>query len=341
MNFDYPRAREGGLDLPFMSIYVPASFPESGGARDVADELIEMVEGIVAAHPDKFDLVTSVAEARRIGEGKVGLAMGMENGAPIEGDLANLKRFHDRGIGYITLTHAKNNKICDSSYEEPAEREWNGLSPFGHEVVVEMNRLGIMIDISHVSDDAFADVMELSRAPALATHSSCRHFTPDWERNISDAMIESLAANGGVIHINFGSSFLTDEARRQSSDYWNERAEFKETNQIEDGDLRLEEFGKQYWETRDQIWADVTDVADHIDHVVGLVGVDHVGLGSDFDGVGDSLPTGLKDVSYYPNLIRVLLERGYSDEDIEKICSGNLMRVWTEVERVAREMQGR
>ena len=340
MNFDYPRAREGGLDLAFMSIYVPASFQESGGARDVADELIEMVEGIVAEHPDKFELVTSVAGARRIGEGKVGLAMGMENGAPIEGDLANLKRFHDRGIGYITLTHSKNNQICDSSYEDPEERKWNGLSPFGHEVVAEMNRLGILIDISHVSDDAFADVMEMSRAPALATHSSCRHFTPDWERNISDAMIESLAANGGVIHINFGSSFLTDEARRQSSDYWSERAEFKETNQIEDGDVRLEEFGKQYWETRDKAWADVTDVADHIDHVVGLVGVNHVGLGSDFDGVGDSLPTGLKDVSYYPNLIRVLLERGYSDEDIEKICSGNLLRVWTEVERVAREMQG-
>ena len=207
-DFDFVRAREGGLDAPFMSIYIPAEYQETGGAKDFADSLIDMVKKFETDHPDKFDVVSSIDEVLAAkAAGKVALPLGIENGAAVEDDLANLEHFFNRGVRYITLTHSKNNQICDSSYEEPDNRKWNGLSPFGKEVVAEMNRLGIMIDISHVSDDAFYQVMELSQAPAIASHSSCRHFTPDFERNMDDDMIRKLAENGGVIQINFGLRF--------------------------------------------------------------------------------------------------------------------------------------
>lgn len=333
-DFDYPRAVAGGLDAPFMSIYVPASYEEEG-AKELADELIDMVEKIAGEHPDKFAVATSPEEVRAVvASGRIALPMGMENGAPIEGDLANLRHFYDRGIRYITLAHSEANHISDSSYDQ--ERPWGGLSDFGREVVAEMNRLGIMVDVSHISDDAFWDVVEVSEAPVIASHSSARHFTPGFERNMSDDMIRRLAENGGVIQINFGSGFLLEAAQKQSVAMWTERAAFMEEHGYERDAPEVEEWMRKRSEEDPPIFADVSDVADHIDHVVELVGVDHVGLGSDFDGVGDSLPTELKDVSAYPNLIRELLERGYSEEDIAKIAGENLMRVWTEVERVAR-----
>ena len=336
LNFDYPRAREGGLDVAFMSIYVPASYQESGGALEKGDELIDLVESVVQRHPDKFVLVTDVdAATAGLQDDRVELALGMENGAPIEDDLDNLRHFYDRGIRYITLTHSKHNQICDSSYDK--EPGWNGLSEFGERVVLEMNRLGMMIDVSHVSDAAFERVLERTRAPVIASHSSCRHFTADWERNMSDEMIRKLGQNGGVIQINFGSAFLHQAAHDQSMVNWDAHEAYIEEHGLDGNDPAVEAFGKQYWEERERIYADVSDVADHIDRVVELAGVDHVGLGSDFDGVGDSLPTGLKDVSQYPNLIRELLLRGYTDEQVEKICGGNLLRVWARVEEIGRE----
>lgn len=333
-DFDHPRAVAGGLDAPFMSIYVPAEF-EGNGAKAVADRLIDMVETIAGDHPDQFAIATSPAEVREVkATGRIALPMGMENGAPIEGDLAALEHFHDRGIRYITLTHSKVNHISDSSFD--TERRWGGLSDFGREVVAEMNRLGIMVDVSHVSDDAFWDVMEIAQAPAIASHSSARHFTPGFERNMSDDMIRRLAEHGGVIQINFGSAFLRADAQEQSTAFWEARRLFMEEHGLERGAPELEAWTDAYRQEHPTIYADVSDVADHIDHVVELVGVDHVGFGSDFDGVGDSLPTGLKDVSYYPNLIRELLARGYSEADVAKIAGENLMRVWAEVERVAR-----
>lgn len=337
-NFDYPRAREGGLDVAFMSIYIPASYQQTGGAKRFADQLIDMVEKFTADWPDKFAIVTSVADVRaQAGRGKVLLALGMENGAPIEGKLENVKHFYDRGIRYITLTHSKNNHICDSSYDQ--ERKWHGLSPFGKKVVAEMNRLGIMIDVSHISDEAFYQVMKLTRAPVIASHSSCRYFTPGWERNMSDEMIKLLAAKGGVIQINFGSSFLNDEYRRKSEVARKEIAQYLKAHHLKFGDPAAEAYIKKYQAEHPIKHADIKEVVAHIDHVVQLVGVDHVGLGSDFDGVGDSLPTGLEDVSDYPNLIYELLKKGYSDEDIKKICGENLLRVWSEVERVARHLR--
>ncbi len=341
-NFDYVKAKEGGLDAPFMSIYIPASYQEDGGAKELADELIDMVYGWTEQWPDKFAVATSPEEVRSVvAEGKIALPLGMENGAPIEGDLENLRHFYDRGIRYVTLTHAEDNHISDSSYAD--DDTWDGLSPFGEEVVREMNRLGVLVDVSHVSDDAFRDVMEVTQAPVIASHSSARHFTPGFERNMSDEMIRALAENGGVIQINFGSSFLSGEIQQVGSAYYDAlRAHFEELG-LKRGDPGAEEaadaFEEEYWKDHEKRFADVTDVADHIDHVVELVGIDHVGLGSDFDGVGDSLPTGLKDASELPNLIRVLLERGYTEEEIEKIASGNVLRVWEEVERVASEMQ--
>jgi membrane dipeptidase len=335
-DFDYPRARAGGLDVPFMSIFIPANYQEDGGAKALADELIDMVEQLAEEHPGKFAVVADVAAARRASEaGLVGLALGIENGAAIEDDLANLQHFYDRGVRYVTLTHSKNNLICDSSYDK--EDRWSGLSEFGADAVAEMNRLGIMIDVSHVSDDTFVEVIELSRAPVIASHSSCRAFTPEWERNMSDEMIQRLADNGGVIQINFGSSFINETYRAVRQEHWEAVDAYLEENGLDPHSDEAREYRRQYFADRPVDYADISEVVDHIDHVVELVGVDHVGFGSDFDGVGDSLPVGLKDVSDFPNLIHELLKRGYSEAEIEKVCSGNLLRVWSDVERIAAE----
>ena len=334
-DFDYVRAKEGGLDAPFMSIYLPASTQEkSGDAKALADSLITMIEGITKEHPDKFEIAYSASDCERLFEkGVIALPLGMENGAGIEDDLSNVSYFKKRGISYITLTHSKDNLICDSSYD--TTRTWSGLSPFGKEVVKELNRTGIMIDISHVSDQTFYQVMDLTAAPVIASHSSCRKFTPGFERNMSDDMIEHLGRNGGVIQINFGSSFLDGTIRKKLSDKRQELFNLLEENNLtsdsEEGEALVNKFQKD----NPVLLADVEMVANHIDHVVRIAGIDHVGLGSDYDGVGDTLPTGLKDVSQYPNLIYTLLNRGYSEEDIEKICYKNVFRVWKEVERIS------
>lgn len=330
-DFDYVRAQEGGLNAPFMSIYVAARFQESGGAKAEADRLIGLMEGICFQHSDKFEIATSTADVERItAAGKIALPLGMENGAPIEGDLANLEHFYRRGIRYITLTHGRVNHISDSSYD--IERRWGGLSPFGYLVVDRMNDLGIMVDISHVSDAAFFDVMEATRSPVIASHSSARNFTPGFERNMSDEMLVALAENGGVIMINYGSTFLTPRYREWTQYYNTSLAAHFEIKQLERTDERVAEYTASYLERSPRPYATVDDVLDHIDHVVKIAGIDHVGLGSDYDGVGDSLPVGLKDASTMPNLVQGLMDRGYSDADIVKILSGNAMRVWRQVE---------
>lgn len=333
-DFDFERAKKGGLDAPFMSIYIPSSYqqkPDKG--KILADSLIAMIRGITEAHPDKFALAGTPQEIEaNTKAGKISLPMGMENGAPVGDDLANVKYFYDNGIRYITLTHGKDNQICDSSYD--TLNTWSGLSPFGEKVVAEMNRVGIMVDISHVSDSTFYDVLKITKAPVIASHSSCRYYTPGFQRNMSDDMIKALGKNGGVIQINFGAAFLdsvarTNDALRDSLEKILQ--EKKLTSADSAAQPIIEQFGKEHKE----LYSDVERVADHIDHVVKLAGIDHVGIGSDYDGVGDSLPLGLKDVSQYPNLIFVLLKRGYTPEDIEKICSKNVFRVWNQVIEVA------
>jgi membrane dipeptidase len=338
-DFDYERARLGGLDVPFMSIYTPAESEAEGTSFTLANRLIDRVEALAGRAPEKFALVRTPAEAEQAhARGLIGLAMGMENGAPIDGRLDNLAFFRNRGISYITLTHSLSNHISDSSYDE--QRPWKGLSPFGREVVAEMNRQGIMVDISHVSDEAFYQVLELSRVPVIASHSSARHFTPGFERNMSYEMIRALAAKGGVIMINFGSSFLTGEAARWFEQMKEAREKYLEQNHFDEHGQEAELFQKTYRKDHPFPYADLDDVLAHFVHVIDLVGVAHVGIGSDFDGVGDSLPEGLKDVSQYPRLVGKLQEQGYSAADIESILGGNLLRVWRAVEDYAASARG-
>ncbi|WP_233009162.1 dipeptidase [Rheinheimera faecalis] len=324
--FDYPRAKAGGLNAPFMSIYIPSSYEKKGGGYLLANQLIDNMEALVGRAPDKFAMAYNSADlAKHFKEGKISLALGMENGTPIEGKLENLQHFYDRGIRYITLAHSESNHIADSSYD--LRRQWKGLSPFGKELVKAMNETGIMIDISHVSDDAFYQAVEISKVPVIASHSSLRAFVPGFERNMDDKMIKALAKNGGVIQINFGSAFVVSAANQ-----WGLQRDgaFKASGQTD-----KDAFTAEYKKKNPYPFASLAKVLDHIDYVKKLVGIDYVGIGSDFDGVGDSLPEQLKDVSMYPNLIRGLLERGYTEQEIEKVLSGNTLRVWRAVEDYA------
>ena len=307
-HFDAVRARRGGLDVAFMSIYVPARLQGTGRARAYADALIDTVEAVAARRPDRFVVVHNADEALAVrASGRVGLALGIENGAAFESGsddaaVAAVHHFRDRGVRYVTLTHAEPNDLSDPSYG--TRRPHGGLSPLGERVVAEMNRLGVMVDVSHLSDAAFDDVLRVSQAPVIASHSSARHFTPGWERNLDDRRIRALGAAGGVIQISFGSMFVTPEY----------------TPSVRRGDGRI-------------MRGTVQKVADHIDWAVHLAGIDHVGIGSDFDGV-PSVPPDLADVSMYPTLVAELLRRGYAEDDVRKILGGNLMRVWREVERL-------
>jgi membrane dipeptidase len=334
-DFDYPRAKQGGLNAPFMSIYVPASLDNSAQSTQMAHKLIDSVEAIIARAPDKFAIATSVADVQsQFEQGLISLPMGMENGSP-QGDINNLRIFYDRGIRYITLAHSLSNHISDSSYD--LRRQWKGLSPFGKELIGHMNEIGMIIDISHVSDAAFYQVIELTQAPVIASHSSLRTFTPGFERNMDDNMLKALAKNGGVVMINFGSSFVTRDARLWRIAYGKAKdALIKEKGE---NSPEVEAFDENYKAENPYPFSTLPQVLDHIDYVVKLVGIDYVGIGSDYDGVGDSLPIGLKDVSTFPNLVQGLMDRGYSDADIKKILSANVLRVWQAVESTASALQ--
>ena len=296
LHFDYERALSGGLNVPFFVIFTPPSAEDKGTAFKMANEIIQILEDIKKNNPNKFRLVKSPDEITN-NKSVMQIVYGMENGAPIESKLSNIELFSDMGISYITLAHSKSNHISDSSYDE--NKNWGGLSPFGREVVAEMNKQGVMIDISHVSDAAFYEVLRLTKTPVIASHSSLRHFVPGFERNVSDDMLKELAKNGGVIQICFGSEFIAE--KRKYPD----------------------------------LVVTVEDVADHIDRVKELVGIDYVGIGSDYDG-WRNFPVGLEDTSTYPNLIEELLKRNYTKEEIKKVFGENLLRVWRAVENYSK-----
>lgn len=332
-DFDYPRAVQGGLNAPFMSIYIPAhlEFEGKGKSYQLANQLIDSMEAIAQRAPDKFAIASSTADIKaQFKQGKMSLAMGMENGSPIEGEMKNLQHFFDRGVRYITLAHSQSNHIADSSYD--IRRKWKGLSPFGKKLVTEMNNIGMLIDVSHISDDAFYQVIELSQTPVIASHSSLRKYTPGFERNMDDDMLLALKKNGGVIQINFGSSFVTSNSRS-----WYDQLNNKKDDAKKQGVKLSKDFDAAYRKKNPFPFASLEQVLDHIDHVVELIGIDYVGIGSDYDGVGDSLPVGLKDVSSYPNLVQGLMDRGYSDTDIKKILSDNVLRVWQQAEQYAKK----
>ncbi len=337
--FDYPKARTGGLDVAFMSIYTSPRQDAEGTAWQAANEMIDAVEALAQRHPDRFALLRSPGDVERLRAGdRVLLPLGMENGAPLGDDLANVRFFFDRGVRYITLAHSAANRIADSSYA--LERKWHGLSPFGRQVVAEMNRLGIMVDVSHVSDESAREAIALSKAPVIASHSAFRHFTPDFERNISDELAKAVAAKGGVVQVPFGTAFVdprgavaTQAHFRAINDFNARNAELRAQGKPE---LDRDRFDREWAAAHPAPETPITAVLDQIDYGVKLVGVDHVGIGSDFDGVDGELPDGLRSVADYPNLVAGLQARGYAEDDIRKILGGNLLRVWRAVEAAAR-----
>ncbi|QNN45989.1 membrane dipeptidase [Thermomonas brevis] len=333
--FDYAKARAGGLDVAFMSIYTSARQDADGSAWQAANAMIDGVEALVQRHPDRFAILTSPKDAERLLQGgRVLLPLGMENGAPIGDKLENLKFFFDRGVRYITLAHSANNRIADSSYV--IDKQWNGLSPFGRDVVKEMNRLGIMVDVSHLADGSAMEAINISKMPVIASHSAFRHFTPDFERNISDELAKAVAAKGGVVQVPFGTAFIDPASAADT------QAHFRAINDFNRRNAELKAQGKPALDRArfDKDWeaahpphqSTLAQVLDQIDYGVKLVGIDHVGIGSDFDGVDGELPNELKTVADYPNLVAGLQARGYRDADIRKILGGNLLRTWARIE---------
>jgi membrane dipeptidase len=336
---DLPRMKEGGLDAEFFAAYVGQGERTPEGyirAKERADRLIDAIQKMCEDYPELVELAVAPEDAYRLEEqGKRAAYIGMENGYPIGKDLSLVEEFFHRGVRYITLCHGGDNDICDSSTEREHPED-EGLSEFGKEVVAECNRLGIMVDVSHISDQSFFDVLQVSKAPVIASHSSVRSLC-DHPRNLSDEMLKALAANDGVIQICFVSSFIkTSEPNPEREKALAALQEkYGSWREIKDQQTR-EKMRQEYtaiFETYPEEKATLKDLVDHIDYVVELVGIDHVGIGTDFDGGGGV--EGCDDVSEMPYITEELLRRGYSEEEIQKIWGGNLMRVFRKVTDLA------
>lgn len=332
---DLPRMIEGGLDAQFFAVFVAQGERTEEGyvrARQRALAALEAVHKMCEDYPHLVGLATTPEDAYRLEkEGRRAAFIGMENGYPIGKDLSLIRDYYERGVRYITLCHGQDNDICDSSTDE-ADPEDNGLSDFGKEVVAECNRLGIMVDLSHVSDKTFYDVLEASRAPVFASHSSVRALC-DHPRNLSDEMIRALAEKGGVVQVSLVSSFLrkTKANPKREKALAELRRKYGRWNEIADEKIRekmRQEFEKIF-ERYPSPRASVRDLVDHIDHVVKLVGVDHAGIGTDFDGGGEI--DGCSDVTELPRITEEFVRRGYTEEEIRKIWGGNVMRVFSKV----------
>jgi membrane dipeptidase len=339
---DLPRMEEGGLDAAFFAAYVRQGERTPQGyikARERAHLLLDAIHKMCQDYPEMVELATAPEDAYRLEkEGKRAAFIGMENGYPIGKDISLVQKYFEKGVRYITLCHSQDNDICDSSTDSKNPED-NGLSAFGEEVVKECNRLGIMVDVSHISDQSFLDVLEVTAAPVIASHSSVRALC-DHPRNISDDMLQVLAENGGVIQICLVSSFLKkpkpnperDKALRELREKYGSWDEIKE----EDWEKVYQDYmqiNQRYPEDK----ATVQVLVDHIDHVVELVGIDHVGIGTDFDGGGEI--KGCEDVSRIPAITEELLRRGYSEEDIRKIWGANMMRVFRRVIETSRRIR--
>ncbi len=331
---DIPRMREGGLDALFFSIWVPSQITGPPAVKRALD-LIDSVREAVRTHPNDLMLANTAADIRRAAaEHKIAALMGMEGGHIIDDDLAVLRVYAALGVRYLTLTHFLNNNWADSSTDKPAH---NGLTAFGKDVVRELNRLGVIVDVSHVSDKTFYDVLEVTKAPVMASHSSSRAIS-NHPRNMTDDMMRALAKNGGVVMINYAAAFLSEEFRVASEKKsgnivaamsamskkcgGNEACTIMENERIEHEAMMKGELPKAMWDK----------IVEHIDHAVKVAGVDHVGLGSDFDGA--TMPIGMEDVSKLPRITDALLKKGYSEPDIEKILGGNILRVMEQVENL-------
>lgn len=330
---DIPRLRAGGVGAQFWSVYVPAHTVASGLAHQMTLEQIEIVQAMLAKYPETFELALTSDDVVRIrAAGKIASLIGVEGGHAIDNSLEKLRRLFDLGARYMTLTHSDSLDWADSCSDVSKA---GGLSEFGVAVVHEMNRLGMMVDISHVSPETMQAALDASSAPVIFSHSSARSVA-DHPRNVPDEILAQMPADGGVVMVNFYSGFIVPESAK------NTRTMFERTRQLREkyGDdteaIRRESaaFRAKYPVLR----GSVQDVADHIDRMVEIAGIDHVGIGSDFDGIG-VVPRQLEDVSMYPVLTQVLLDRGYSEQDIHKIMSENMLRVMGQVEAVAKELQ--
>jgi membrane dipeptidase len=341
---DLPRLRQGGVTAPFFVVYVPASYAETGGAARYALELSDRIDAMVAGHPDQLMAAASVADIRRAKrDGRIAILKGIEGGHAIEDSLGALRGFHRLGVRYMTLAHTNTNRWADSAgnffapdYDPATYRVHGGLNDFGREVVREMNRLGMMVDVSHVSPETVDDVLESSRAPVFASHSSCRALS-DIPRNLTDDQIKRIAARGGVVMINVSSVFLdqanvdhfTAEMDRIRPRYLAAKQRYKD-----DPARRREELGrltKAVSPRTPTVW---TKAVDHIEHVIRIAGPDAVGLGTDYDGIPDP-PAGLEDVSKLPRITEELLRRGHSEEQVRKVLGENFLRFFSKVEEVA------
>jgi len=324
---DFPRLREGGIHAPFFALWVPSYYHGAEAVRRTLD-LRDAAQRVFDKYPDQVEMARSARDIERIvGQKKIAAVLSIEGGHQIDNDLAVLRMYRRMGIMAMTLTHFRNNDWADSSTDKPAH---NGLTDFGKEVVREMNRIGMIVDVSHVSDKTFYDALAVSTKPVIATHSSCFVYS-DVPRNMKDDMFRALAKNGGVVGVNFSASFLNQ----------NDAEELKKAiaaHNEKEPDLTGADLDK--YAAKDQLasgsdhphtaHATVEDAAECIDHIVKVAGIDHVGIGSDWDGI-DDVPIGLEDVSKMPNLTLALMKRGYSEADIKKIMGGNTLRVIREV----------
>jgi membrane dipeptidase len=337
-SIDVPRMREGGLGAIFFSIWIPSKItgPEAVNRAQVQ---IDAVREQVRKHPNNLVLAATAAEIREARKkGKIAALMGVEGGHMINSDLDVLRKFASLGVRYMTLTHSGNDEWADSSTDKAAH---NGLTDFGKDVIREMNHLGVMVDISHVSDKTFYDALEVSKAPLIASHSSCRAIC-DAPRNMTDQMMKDLAAKGGVIQINYHVGFLSQEFRNaeKANPELNKAISVEVTKRCGDNEacqlIEGDRITREYVDQGKLPRVEWTKIIEHIDHAVKVVGAEHVGLGSDFDGA--NMPYGMEDATNLPRITEALLKKGYSEGDIKKILGENTLRVMVEVERVSREL---
>ena len=332
LHTDIPRLRRGGMGAQFWSVYVPADFGGAAAVQMVLEQ-IDVVHRLAEAYPDVFEVATTAADVERIHKaGKIASLIGMEGGHSIGSSLAVLRQLHRAGARYMTITHSKNVEWADSATDAP---KLGGLSRFGEEVLREMNRLGMLIDLSHVSADTMHDALDVSAAPVIFSHSSARALDAH-PRNVPDDVLRRLAEDGGVVMVTFVPSFVSEEVR-----VWGAARDAEEERQktLHPGDPKAVESAFDAWkEANPAPRATLAQVADHIEHVRKLAGVDHIGIGSDFDGI-PSTPVGLEGVEGFPVLLAELLRRGWSDADVQKLAGGNLLRVLREVEETAARLR--
>ena len=339
---DYPRMIEGGLDAVFFAAFVAQGIRDDDGhtrARELALQMLDAVWASAEKNSDIVGIALNPEDAALLeAEGKRAIYLSIENGYPIGNDLKNVELFYNKGVRYVTLVHSTNNDLADSATDSGGP-EHGGISPLGASVVEEMNRLGIMVDVSHGSDDTFYDAIELSKAPIIATHSNARTVT-DHPRNMSDDMLRLIAKNGGVVQLTMLSDYLRNAPENPERDSALEslRASLKPSNEMTEDERKLarDQLRKIRAQYPDPL-ATVKNAVDHIDHIVRIAGIDHVGIGCDFDGGGGI--DGVFDVSEVMNITIELAQRGYSEQDIEKIWSGNILRVFTEVQAIAEGIQ--